>query len=187
MPGNNGYPAPIDRTGIPITSLPENYTFNNTFFKKYRLIRRIYIVRCRHGCYAASVQKMLPGGINVLKGYKIHEDQVANVARDLKEYYHTRRLDSQPSGCYGMGDGKQKNEKAGSVPCRQVRKTIWKTSPMDEPLNDDKNALLPKIETPDPTVTAIHCFRCGIDFPVADFFYTQKSGLCIDCWEKIVV
>ncbi|HTY52907.1 MAG TPA: hypothetical protein VMB35_06910 [Methanomicrobiales archaeon] len=28
------------------------------------------------------------------------------------------------------------------------------------------------------------CRRCGDIFPLLDFYYTQKTGLCIPCWEE---
>jgi len=140
------------------------------------------------GSKAAWIKEdVQPGGIHVLKSNKIHEDQIANVTRDLKELYYTRRPDSQPPHCSGKGGGKQKNEKTGCAPRLRVRKTIWETGPVEEGMMDGKGHLVPKMETPGRTVTAIRCFRCGIDFPVADFLYTKKSGLCIDCWEEMVL
>jgi len=123
----------------------------------------------------------------VLKGYKIHDEQIANIARELKEHNHTRRPDSRLPGRSSKGNKQQKNDKTGSALHMQVRKTLWKTSPVEGPVMDGKGHMVPRMEAPDRTVTAIRCFRCGIDFPVADFFYTQKSGLCIDCWEEIVL
>jgi len=35
-----------------------------------------------------------------------------------------------------------------------------------------------------PDIARIRCFVCGDHFPVTDFLYTKKSGLCIACWEK---
>ena len=130
---------------------------------------------------------MLPGGIHVLKGYKIHEDQIANIARDLKEHYHTRRSDSQQPGRSRRGNAKRTNGKTGSASCVRIRKTVWETGPVEEPVRDGQKDLVPRMETPGRAVTAIRCFRCGVDFPVADFLYTKKSGLCIDCWEEMVL
>jgi len=123
----------------------------------------------------------------VLKSYKIHEEQIANVAKELKELYYTRRPDSWPPGSCGKGNENQKKGKAGIIQRLKVHKTIWETGPVEGPATHGQNELLPKMETPGRTVTAIRCFRCGTDFPVADFHYTKKSGLCIDCWEELVV
>ena len=139
------------------------------------------------GCKAARItEKVPPGGIHVLKSYKIHEEQIAHVARDLKELCHKRR-DAKSSGCSDTENGKQKNETAGSSQHLRIRKTIWETGPVEGPVMDGKNNLVPKMETPGRIVTAIRCFRCGVDFPVADYLYTKKSGLCIDCWEEMVL
>jgi hypothetical protein len=123
----------------------------------------------------------------MLKSYKIHEEQIANIAREFKERYHTRRSDSQLPGRGGTGNEQEQNGKNGSPLRPRVRKTIWETGPVKGPFSEGPDDLLPKMETPCRTVTAIRCFRCGVDFPVADFLYTKKSGLCIDCWEGLVV
>jgi hypothetical protein len=121
----------------------------------------------------------------MLKSYKIHEEQIANVAREFKERYHTRRPESQSPG--GTGNENLKKGKAGSIPRPRVQKIIWETSPIEGPVMDGLTELLPTMEIPGHSTTAIRCFRCGINFPVADFHYTKKSGLCIDCWEEMVV
>ena len=123
----------------------------------------------------------------MLKGYKIHEDQIANIARNLKEHYHTRRPDSRLPGSSSKGNKQQKNEKTASALHMQVSKTVWEIGPVKRSVMDGQEDLLPKMETPGRTVTAIRCFRCGVDFPEADFLYTKKSGLCIDCWEENVL
>jgi hypothetical protein len=130
---------------------------------------------------------MLPGGIHVLKGYKIHEEQIAKIARDLKEHCHTRRPDSRLHGCSSKRNEQQKNGKTGSAPRVQVKKTVWETGPVENSVVGGHRDLFPTMETPLRTAKAIRCFRCGVDFPVADFFYAQKSGLCIDCWEEMVL
>ena len=122
----------------------------------------------------------------MLKTYKIHEEQIANMARDLKERYHTQCPYSQPLGSSGSGNVKQKNGKTGRALSLRVQKTIWEAGPVEGSVMEGQNNLLPIMETPGQEITAIHCYRCGIDFPVADFHYTQKSGLCIDCWEDMV-
>jgi hypothetical protein len=130
---------------------------------------------------------MLPEGIHVFKGYKIHEDQIANIARNLKEHCHTRRHDSQQPSHSRRGNVKQTNGKTGNALCVRIRKTVWETGPVEEPVINSQKNLLPRMETPGRAVTAVRCFRCGVDFPVADFLYTKKSGLCIDCWEEMVL
>jgi hypothetical protein len=128
-----------------------------------------------------------PGGIHVLKSYKIHEEQIANIARDFKERNQTRRPDSLLPRRSGMGDIQETNGKTDTPLRGRIRKIVWETGPLYGPLAGCPTDLVPRMETPGCSVTAIRCFRCGVTFPVADFYYTQKSGLCIDCWEEIVV
>ena len=123
----------------------------------------------------------------MLKGYKIHEEQIAKIARDLKERCHTRRPDSRLHGCSRKRNEHHKNGKTGSATRVQVKKTVWETGPMKRSVMEGQKELFPKMGTPGLAIMAIRCFRCGVDFPVADFFYTQKSGLCIDCWEAMVL
>ena len=131
--------------------------------------------------------KVQPGGTSVLKNYTIHEEQIACIARELKERSCTRRPDSLPPDRFGWGTVKQKGGKTGSALPPQIRKTIWETSPVGGFEADGSDDLLPIMEPPKKTVTAVRCYRCGIHFPVADFHYTKKSGLCIDCWEEVVL
>jgi|GEM_PF-4515445 hypothetical protein len=41
-----------------------------------------------------------------------------------------------------------------------------------------------------PTIREVHytvaipCRRCGEQYPLSDFYYTKKTGLCIPCWEE---
>jgi hypothetical protein len=137
---------------------------------------------------AALTNEARPAGeIPVLKGYKIHEEQIRNVAKNFKELYQARRPDPMPAGYAGKGTIKKTDGKTGSALQLRVQKTIWETSPVENLTRERTNDLLPKMENPGRAVMAIRCDRCGIDFPVADFLYTKKSGLCIDCWEEMVI
>jgi hypothetical protein len=135
---------------------------------------------------ARTREAVQPGGIHVLKSYKIHVEQIAKIAREFKERYHVRRPDS-PRSVREEGNVQEQSGKNLSPPRLRVRKTIWETGPVKGLVSEGPDSLLPKMETPGRTVTAIRCFRCGVDFPVPDFLYTKKSGLCIDCWEEMVI
>jgi hypothetical protein len=137
---------------------------------------------------AALTKKYIPiGETPVLKGYKIHEEQIRNVARYFQELYQARRPDSLQTRGADIGNEKHTDGKAGSTLPVRVRKTVWQTRPVEGSVLEGQNDLVPKMETPGHTITAIRCYRCGVDFPVADFLYAKKSGLCIDCWEEMVV
>jgi hypothetical protein len=137
---------------------------------------------------AALTKKYVPPGeVPLLKGYRIHEEQIRNVARNLKELYHVQRPGLQSPGRAGMGNVIQTKGKTGSPLRVRVRKTVWETGSAEGSIPESQNNLLPEMENPGRTVTAIRCYRCGVDFPVADYLYTKKSGLCIDCWEEMVI
>jgi hypothetical protein len=122
----------------------------------------------------------------LIKGYKIHEEQIRNIAREFRELYHARR----PASLSAVRAGKkpeQKNRASRSAALPYIHKIVWKTSPLEGSVEENQYDLLPEMETPGRTVTAIRCTRCGIAFPVADFLYTKKSGLCIDCWEEMAI
>lgn len=127
-----------------------------------------------------------PGENPVLKGYRIHEDHIRNVARTFVELYHTRRPHLLPAGHAGK-KLKQGSETALGTTHTRVSKTIWGAGPVQEAAtheHDEKNH--DPIIPPSP-ITAVRCYHCGVNFPVADFLYTKRSGLCIDCWEEMVV
>lgn len=137
---------------------------------------------------AALTKKYGQSGENpVLKGYRIHEEQIRSVARFFQELYQVRRPDSLQAGGAVTGNGKPADGKTGSASRMRVRKTVWETGPVEGSAMEGRNDLVPEMEIPVHTITAIRCHRCGVDFPVADFLYTQKCGLCIDCWEEMVV
>ncbi len=137
---------------------------------------------------AAMIKKYVPAGeIRLLKGYRIHEEQIGNVARHFQELYQARRPDTRQDSRAGTGNVNQTEGKTGTASRMRVRNIVWETSPVEGSETEGQEDLVPEMETPGRTITAIRCCRCGIDFPVADFLYTKKSGLCIDCWEEMVV
>jgi hypothetical protein len=137
---------------------------------------------------AALTKKYASAGETpVLKGYRIHEEQIRNVARSFRELYQARRPDSLRAGSADTGNVRQTEGKTGSAFPVRVQKTVWQTRPAEGSVLEGQDYLVPKMETPNRTITAIRCYRCGVDFPVADFLYAKKSGLCIDCWEEMVV
>jgi hypothetical protein len=122
-----------------------------------------------------------------LKGYRIHEDQVRNVARHFREMYHIRRT---------RGSGGKKERGADTCPGGTVSAgalsqdsggTRWVTGTIQGPLIYSPGEETPSWKSPGSLVRAIRCSRCGTLFPLADFLYTRKSGLCIDCWEAQVI
>jgi len=122
----------------------------------------------------------------MVKPNRIHEQQLASIAQTMKDLYHVRRVDSilridmsenhtatrsvqKDVGRVGdnpqlMGSTRPKNSRPfkGSIP----------------PESAPESALVQR------ELSSIKCFRCGDEFPQRDFLYTERSGLCISCWES---
>ncbi len=122
----------------------------------------------------------------MLKGYKIHQEQIENVARTLRESTQRMRPDPLTVG----RTGKRKPVLNGGITSSTARSpstTVWGTGAVKGPVTDVQNNTPYEMEMPGFSVPAIRCFRCGDGFPVTDFLYTKKTGLCISCWETKVV
>jgi hypothetical protein len=122
----------------------------------------------------------------VLKGYKIHQEQIANVARTLKE--STQRLRPEPLTIAHAGKRKPatKSGTTGSA-VHSPRNIVWGTGAVKGSVTNVQTDTPPGTEETGQITPAIQCFRCGDGFPVTDFLYTKKTGLCIPCWEAKVV
>jgi hypothetical protein len=121
-----------------------------------------------------------------LKGYRIHEDQVRDVARYFREMYQVR----QQRGAAKNNSGNKaylKEAVPGCTPASCPGRVRWVTGTERGPLIYSPGENTPDWKTPGSSMRAIHCSRCGTLFPLADFLYTGKSGLCIDCWEAQVI
>lgn len=136
---------------------------------------------------AATINDLAPNrAVPSLKGYRIHEEQVKNVVERFRELYHLRR--TRPSiSCSAQNEKASFGMAGNPLPMLPSGSGIWVTGTVKGPLlySPDDNA--PVWKSPVSMSRAIRCVHCGIHFPVADFLYTKKSGLCIDCWEKQVI
>jgi hypothetical protein len=119
----------------------------------------------------------------VFKGYKIHQEQIENVKRTLKEFCQTRQPEPSPAGRTGMLKPVLEKGIINRVRRSRVRNTVWETGLEKGPVTDMPADMSPGTEAQGHTATVIRCFRCGDGFPVSDFQYTKKTGLCISCWE----
>jgi hypothetical protein len=122
----------------------------------------------------------------VLKGYKIHQEQIENVARTLRESTQTRHPKSLPAGCAGKKKPILINRITGST-VHSPRTTVWETGAKKGLLTNVQTDSFPGTIAPGHTGPVMWCRRCGEGFPVLDFLYTKKTGLCISCWEAKVV
>jgi hypothetical protein len=119
------------------------------------------------------------------KSYRLHEEQLAGIARSIKQMYRRPHIESM-SNAHGFitGDGTQaKPHTAGlsRVISGHTSRTIPEMSRSGKCLTYPGSA--PDSAPVRLMVTSFKCFRCGDAFPLLDFQYTKKSGLCIPCWE----
>ena len=124
----------------------------------------------------------------MLKSCKIHQEQIEKVARTLRESTQIRRPGPLPAG--RTGKRKTVQQKSGitdSAGRSRVRNTIWATGAVKGSVMDVQAEAVPETYAPGYTGPVMWCHHCGTGFPVLDFLYTKKTGLCISCWETKVV
>jgi len=124
--------------------------------------------------------------IPAMKGYRIHEDQVRNVAQYFRELYHIRKTGRQTPVRNKRGTRDMAGSSDGVSPSLHDGH-VWVTGTVRGPILYSPEENPSSWKSPGSMKRAVRCVQCGIDFPVADFLYTKKSGLCIDCWEKQVI
>ena len=123
----------------------------------------------------------------MFKGYRIHQEQLANVARSLKELSVTRLPDPQPLVRSGKNRAKPKTRMTGRTASPRVHKTVWETNPLKGSVKHVPAEIQPRTKAPGSLDPVNRCLRCGEDFPANDFLYTKKTGLCISCWVAKVI
>ena len=135
----------------------------------------------------SGTRRCLPGGIPMLKSYRIHQEQIENVRKNLIDIYRTRLVDPQPASRPGRGRPRSKSGATAPESRSQAGKIIWGTGAVKGPVTDMPTDGFPGNALSGPKVPAMRCSGCSSYFPVSDFLYTKKSGLCISCWEEKVV
>jgi hypothetical protein len=120
----------------------------------------------------------------MLKSYKMHEAQLAGIAQSMKELYNMRRPEpSQPASTRFRTGTPSRNRPANATLGTGSRILHQNDSGGDcVTITRYENNPGPR-NTSSETLPVIRCSRCGDEFPVTDFLYTKKSGLCIACWE----
>jgi hypothetical protein len=108
----------------------------------------------------------------ILTSYGVHHEQIQHLNESLKVMYSQRgyRKPQSTQGCISV----YREQSAISPGAQGTR-----TSRAHENGTD-----LPAWEGP--KIPAMRCRQCGEQFPVLDFYYTKKTGLCIPCWEAKV-
>lgn len=128
-----------------------------------------------------QAQNRIPG-----KGYRIHEEQIRILARYYHELYHVRRTPRPTAGTDGsQADGQNLSAIRRTNPL--IRRRLGESVIVEEEPVMQLRGASSEEKTSRSPFFAVRCCRCGIAFPLADFLYTQKTGLCIDCWEALVL
>jgi|WetSurMetagenome_2_1015567.scaffolds.fasta_scaffold33774_4 hypothetical protein len=125
----------------------------------------------------------------MLKSYKMHEAQLAGIAQSMKELYHMRRPESSPSTTtrFQASMPSRKDCPANAAPGAGSRIPRMADSGEDRISRQGyQNRPASRNTSAEFTLPVIRCSRCGDDFPVTDFLYTKKTGLCIACWEATI-
>jgi hypothetical protein len=122
----------------------------------------------------------------MFKPYRIHQEQIESINRTLKNLYHVRRAEPRViiDHKFRTGTTPTVQSQAGPVISAEFRVSPHRESCVDTvPDNPDEKRPVSRNYLKRRTTPAIRCFRCGDEFPVTDFYYTKKTGLCISCWE----
>jgi hypothetical protein len=110
--------------------------------------------------------------MRILTSNGVHHEQIKRMSESLRIMY-SQRKEKKPQSMQG---------------CISVYRDQGAVSPgssgMQKAGTPDTGAGIAVRERP--KVPAIRCRKCGEQFPVLDFHYTKKTGLCIPCWERKV-
>jgi hypothetical protein len=106
--------------------------------------------------------------------YRIHQEQIKKVEQSLKAPFQIRKGDS----C--AGNHQVKKPEYGGM--RQ--KSLAGEREHDGSVSSNKRVRMDPPTPPSSPVPALRCLRCNTRMPEMDFLYTNKSGLCICCWEE---
>jgi hypothetical protein len=110
--------------------------------------------------------------MRILTSNGVHHEQIQRMSESLRIMY-SQRKEKKPQSMQG---------------CISVYRDQGAVSPGSPGI---RNNAVPEsgsdlAAAEGPRVPAIRCRQCGERFPVLDFHYTKKTGLCIPCWEAKV-
>jgi len=95
----------------------------------------------------------------MISSYRIHQEQILKVAESLNAPYQKK------TGKVSIVAEKTKSAPKRPVPAHRTRPAVQKPTQQPE--------------------TECRCHQCNAGIPKMDYLYTQKTGLCISCWEKM--
>ena len=134
--------------------------------------------------YCRIKQECSPGGIPVFKSYRIHQEQIRNVALSLKKFTQNKHPDTFASHRLKKQTPIQNCNISRSATGSPDRKNLWDTSVVKRRPSYIKTGTSSETDAILSNGLAIRCLQCGENFPVTDFLYTNKTSLCIPCWEQ---
>ena len=110
----------------------------------------------------------------------IHQERIKKVELMLKEIYVVRKPESYIDETYDSAKMSinQREPDASSLKPIGKNSKFNKLTAIRKKQNENSSELASSL------VPAIQCVECRDLFPQIDFFYTNKTGLCIDCWER---
>jgi formylmethanofuran dehydrogenase subunit E len=100
----------------------------------------------------------------ILTSYGVHHEQI-------------KRLNESMRGLYSLRPDRKQRSTQGHASASREQDSMTLLADASENLPGRARQ----------KITAMRCHRCGEEFPLLDFHYTKKSGLCIPCWETKVV
>jgi len=110
-----------------------------------------------------------------------HRDQLERVAGTFRDLYDSRRTGREAPAGNGSSAFRP------STPVRPGRRTEAAAAPDRQ--RELRRRLFARIrrEMSVRMRPGVACPRCGMVFPAFDREYTEYSGLCIPCWETMVI
>jgi hypothetical protein len=116
----------------------------------------------------------------MIGSYRIHQEQIKKVEQSLRAPYLIRKGDAGVCDRSGAGNRQVKRQERDSTrrksPAREM--DAGRSAPGNKQVHQDPPT------PPSSPVPALRCLRCNTRIPELDFLYTNKSGLCICCWEE---
>jgi hypothetical protein len=115
---------------------------------------------------------------------RIHQDQLQQMTEMIKMLYNVRKQDREDIPC---------EEKT----LQRTREWLVPDAPGSTPFGKDLRGTFRRKQfspaagrgrkhAPGQLGFATRCTQCGGSFPEPDYLYTEKTGLCISCWESRV-
>jgi len=120
----------------------------------------------------------------MFKSYRIHQEQIRNVALNLKKISQTKKPDPLTSQRAGNRTPIQNCSINGKAALSHLQKPLRQTCAVKRRAKKIQTGTTQKTGASVFCALAVQCLQCGENFPMSDFLYTKKTNLCISCWEE---